>query len=74
VRTATELAINAHLGLWDAPWAVRQHPNPSGQQHPWLWTCTTPGCRTAGAAVNELDAHGQAADHHTRNHPTGDPA
>ncbi|MEU8893969.1 hypothetical protein [Streptomyces sp. NPDC048442] len=66
----TELAQAARLGLLAAPWTVRPHPEPADRQHPWLWSCTTPGCPTAGAAVNEGNAHQQAADHHTREHGT----
>lgn len=70
MRTATELAQAAQLRLWPAPWTVRPHPEPAGRQHPWRWACTTAGCTTGGAGVNEGDAHQQAATHYTRQHAT----
>lgn len=66
--TATSLAHSARLGLWAAPWTVRQHPQPRGRQHPWLWACDTAGCTAAGAGVNETDAHQQGAEHHLAQH------
>jgi hypothetical protein len=66
--TATDLAQAAYLGLWDAPWTVRAHPEPQGHQHPWLWSCTTDGCVTGSVGVSEPDAHQQAADHYLSTH------
>jgi hypothetical protein len=68
---ATSLAQGARHGLRpDAPWTVRAHPEPQGRQHPWLWSCDTTGCQTGGPAVNEGDAHQQAAEHHLNTHTT----
>lgn len=66
--TATDLAQAARLGLITAPWAVRPHPQSRGRQHPWLWSCTHPGCQVGGQGVNEGDAHQQAAEHHLTTH------
>jgi len=64
----TSLAHAAHLGLIDAPWTVRPHPEPHSRQHPWLWTCTTTDCQATGAGVNQIDAHHAAATHHLNQH------
>lgn len=67
-KTATTLAHSAILGVIDAPWTVRLHPDPRGRQHPFLWACDTAGCEAAGVGVNELDAHHAAATHHLNQH------
>lgn len=67
-KTATTLAHAALLGLIDAPWTVRPHPEPRGRQHPFLWACDQTDCEGGGAGVSELDAHHAAATHHLNQH------
>jgi hypothetical protein len=66
--TATALAHAARLGLTDAPWTVRPHPEPRNRQHPWLWACDIDGCERAGNGVNAIDAHHTAASHYLNQH------
>jgi hypothetical protein len=66
--TATSLAHSAHLGLIDAPWTVRPHPEPRNRHHPWLWACDWADCTRAGAGVNPIDTHHTAAVHYLNQH------
>lgn len=66
--TATSLAHSTHLGLIDAPWTVRPHPESHGRQHPYLWSCDRSDCESGGVGVNPIDAHHAAAVHHLNQH------